>query len=322
MDKIKWAILGPGTIAADFAKAIDEVNGSIYAVGSRTLEKAKQFSSNYNVEKIYDSYDKMLQDKEIDIVYISTPHCNHYEYIMKSLENNKHVFCEKAITVNGRQLREIVNLAESKGLVVAEAMTIYHMPLYRKLREIANLGKIGKIKMIQVSFGSLKEYDVNNRFFNQDLAGGALLDIGTYALSFTRYFLSSRPNEILTTVKKFETGVDEQSGIILKNSNDEMAVVSLTMRAKQPKKGVVAGELGYITVDNFPRADKATITYPDGKEEIIEAGETSKALVYEVKDMNSYILDKNSNDTLKLSVDVMEIMDEVRGQWGIKYTFE
>ncbi|MBV7276539.1 Gfo/Idh/MocA family oxidoreductase [Clostridium sp. PL3] len=322
MDKIKWAILGPGTIAADFAKAIDEVNGSIYAVGSRTLEKAKQFSSNYNVEKIYDSYDKMLQDKEIDIVYISTPHCNHYEYIMKSLENNKHVFCEKAITVNGRQLREIVNLAESKGLVVAEAMTIYHMPLYRKLREIANLGKIGKIKMIQVSFGSLKEYDVNNRFFNQDLAGGALLDIGTYALSFTRYFLSSRPNEILTTVKKFETGVDEQSGIILKNSNDEMAVVSLTMRAKQPKKGVVAGELGYITVDNFPRADKATITYPDGKVEIIEAGETSKALIYEVKAMNSYILDKNSNDTLKLSVDVMEIMDEVRGQWGIKYTFE
>ncbi|MBI6875149.1 Gfo/Idh/MocA family protein [Clostridium aciditolerans] len=322
MDKIKWAILGPGTIAGDFAKAIAEVNGSIYAVGSRALEKAKKFASNHNVQKIYDNYEEMLRDDEIDIVYISTPHCNHYEYIMKSLKNNKHVFCEKAITVNGKQLREIANLAESKGLVVAEAMTIYHMPLYKRLREIVDSGKLGKIKMIQVSFGSLKEYDVNNRFFSQDLAGGALLDIGTYALSFTRYFLSSQPQEVLTTVKKFETGVDEQSGIILKNSDDEMAVISLTMRAKQPKKGVVAGELGYITVDNFPRADKATITYPDGKVEVIEVGETSKALIYEVEDMNNYVLNKNNKDTLELSIDVMNIMDEVRGQWEIKYPFE
>lgn len=322
MNKIKWAILGPGTIASDFAKAIVEVNGSIYAVGARTLEKAKKFASSYNVEKVYDNYEEMLQDDEIDIVYISTPHSNHYEYIIKSLQNNKHVFCEKAITVNGNQLKEIVDLAKEKNLVVAEAMTIYHMPLYKKLRELVDSGKLGKIKIIQVSFGSLKEYDVNNRFFSQDLAGGALLDIGTYALSFTRYFLSSQPQEVLTTVKKFETGVDEQSGIILKNSDDEMAVISLTMRAKQPKKGVVAGELGYITVDNFPRADKATITYPDGKVEVIEAGETSKALIYEVEDMNNCILKKISSDTLGLSVDVMNIMDEVRNQWGIKYSFE
>lgn len=322
MNNINWAILGPGTIAADFAKAIEEVNGGVYSVGSRNLEKAKKFASNINVEKIYGNYEEMLEDKNIDVVYISTPHCNHYEYIMKSLQNNKHVFCEKAITVNGNQLREISNLAKEKNLVVAEAMTIYHMPLYKKLRQLVDSGKLGKIKMVQVSFGSLKEYDVNNRFFSQDLAGGALLDIGTYALSFTRYFLSSQPKEILTTVKKFETGVDEQSGIILKNDDEEMAVISLTMRAKQPKKGVVAGELAYITVDNFPRADKATITYPDGRVEVIEAGETSKALIYEVQDMNNYVLNKRNEDTFVLSIDVMNIMDEVRNQWGIKYSFE
>lgn len=322
MNDIKWAILGPGTIAADFAKAIIEVNGSVYAVASRTLEKAKKFASNYSVKKVYGNYEEMLQDDEIDIVYISTPHCNHYEYIMESLKNNKHVFCEKAITVNGNQLKEIVDLAKEKNLVVAEAMTIYHMPLYKKLRELVDSGKLGKIKMVQVSFGSLKEYDVNNRFFSQGLAGGALLDIGTYALSFTRYFLSSQPQEVLTTVKKFETGVDEQSGIILRNNDNEMAVVSLTMRAKQPKRGVVAGELGYLTVENFPRADKATITYPDGRVEVIEAGETSKALIYEVEDMNNYVLNKSNIDTLGLSIDVMNIMDEVRNQWGIKYSFE
>ncbi len=322
MKKMNWAILGPGTIAEDFAKAISEVNGSVYAVGARNLEKAEKFSSNYNVKKVFGNYNEMMKDDEIDVVYISTPHCNHYEYIMESLKNNKHVLCEKSITVNGDQLREIIDLANEKKLIVAEAMTIYHMPLYKKLRKIVDDGKLGKIKMIQVNFGSLKEYDVTNRFFSPDLAGGALLDIGIYALSFTRYFLSSQPKEILTTVKKFETGVDEQSGIILKNADDEMAVVSLTMRAKQPKRGIVCGELGYITVENFPRADKATITYPDGSIETIEDGDTSKALIYEVQDMNNCIINKNDNDTLKLSLDVMNIMDEVRNQWGLKYSFE
>lgn len=322
MNKINWAILGPGTIAADFAKAINEVNGKIYAVGSRNIEKARDFANKYNIEKAYGDYDEMLKDDNIDVVYIATPHCNHYEYIIKSLNNNKNVFCEKAITVNGKQLKEIVELANEKKLIVAEAMTIYHMPLYKKLRKIVDDGKLGKIKMIQVNFGSLKEYDVTNRFFSPDLAGGALLDIGTYALSFTRYFLSSQPEEILTTVKKFETGVDEQSGIILKNSDDEMAVISLTMRAKQPKRGIVCGELGYITVENFPRADKATITYPDGSVEIIEEGHGSKALEYEIECVNSMVMNKTGNDTLRLSVDVMDIMDQVRRQWNLSYTFE
>lgn len=322
LSNIKWAILGPGMIAAEFANAITEANGSVWAVGSRNIEKAKKFASEHKVENVYGSYDEMLMDKDIDVVYISTPHCNHYEYIMKSLKNNKHVLCEKAITVNSNQLNEIADLAKKKNLIVAEAMTIYHMPLYKKLRKIIDEGKIGKVKMIQVSFGSLKEYDVNNRFFNKELAGGALLDIGTYAISFTRYFLSSMVQEVLTTVKKFETGVDEQSGIILRNSDDEMAVISLTMRAKQPKKGVVAGEKAYITVDNFPRADKATITYPDGTVEIIEAGASKKALIYEVEDMENCIVNKDRNNTLKLSMDVMNIMDNVRDQWGIKYPFE
>ena len=319
MDKMKWAILGPGTIAEDFAKAIIAVNGSIYAVGSRNLEKSQEFASRYNIEKAYGSYEELLNDDEIDVVYIATPHCNHYEYIMASLLNNKHVFCEKAITVNSKQLGEISELAEKKNLVVAEAMTIYHMPLYKKLRHIVNSGQIGKLKMIQVSFGSHKEYDVTNRFFSKELAGGALLDIGTYALSFARYFMSSQPSEILTTMKKFETGVDEQSGIIIKNSADEMAVISLTMQAKMPKKGVIAGELGFITVDDFPRAAKATINYLNGKVEVIEVGETAKALQYEVEDMTHCILNKSHVNALGLSIDVMNIMDEVRNQWGIRY---
>lgn len=322
MEKMNWAILGPGTIAKDFAKAIEEVNGHVYAVGSRTKERAEQFAKEFKVVKTYGSYDEMLGDESVDIVYIATPHCNHYEYIVKSLQNNKHVLCEKAITVNGNQLKEIMELAQKRNLVVEEAMTIYHMPLYKKLQKMIQEGKLGKIKMIQVSFGSLKEYDVSNRFFSPDLAGGALLDIGTYALSFTRYFLSSQPDQVLSTAKKFETGVDEQSGIVLHNADDQMAVISLTMRAKQPKRGVVAGELGYLTVENFPRADQATITYPDGTVETIAAGDVAKALVYEVEDMQEYIGDKTVARPIALSQDVMEIMDQLRSQWDLKYSFE
>lgn len=322
MRKLNWAILGPGTIAAEFAAALEQINGEVYAVGSRNLERAREFAAKFKVQNVYGDYDEMIGDENIDIVYIATPHNNHYEYIMKCLAHNKHVLCEKAITVNGAQLREIVDLARSKNLVVEEAMTIYHMPLYKKLRQLVDEGKIGKIKMIQVNFGSLKEYDVTNRFFSPDLAGGALLDIGTYALSFTRYFMTSQPDEILTTVKKFETGVDEQSGIILNNADDEMAVVSLTMRAKQPKQGIVAGELGYITVTNFPRGDMATITYPDGRVETITAGQTAQALVYEIEDIQNQIANQEKSKTLELSVDVMAIMDEVRNQWGLKYSFE
>lgn len=322
MKKLNWAILGPGLIATEFAQALLNVHGEIYAVGSRTLEKAEAFAKKYQVQKAYGSYDELLADSNVDVVYISTPHCNHYEYIMKSLHQNKHVLCEKAITVSSSELKEITELAATKNLVVSEAMTIYHMPLYEKLKKVVQTGKLGTLKMVNVSFGSCKEYDVTNRFFSPDLAGGALLDIGTYALSFARFFLSAQPHEVLTTVKKFETGVDEQSGIILKNAVDEMAVVTLTMRAKMPKRGVVAGDLGFITVDNFPRATRAMITYLDGTTEVVEAGVEAKALEYEILDMENYILNNGGDDVLQLSVDVMDIMTDVRNQWGIKYPFE
>lgn len=321
MINLRWGILGPGNIAADFAKALQAVNGGVYAVGARSLAKAEAFAGQYAVEKVYSSYDELLKDEALDIVYLATPHSHHYEYIMRSLEQGKHVLCEKAITVNSRQLQEAAALAKKKNLILAEAMTIYYMPLYVKLRQIVQSGQIGRLKMIQVSFGSCKEYDVANRFFSKELAGGALLDIGTYALSFARYFLSAPPQEILTTMKPFETGVDEQSGIILKNNRDEMAVVALTMRAKMPKRGVVAGETGFITVDNFPRADRAVIQYLDGRSEVVADGDTEQALAYEVAAISQCVA-RGEGGYLDLSLDVMNIMDEVRRQWNIQYPFE
>ncbi|HBI6978390.1 TPA: Gfo/Idh/MocA family oxidoreductase [Clostridium perfringens] len=322
MKKLKWGILGPGNIARDFAQALNRVNGEVYAVASRNKERAEKFARENNVKKAYGSYDEIIKDKDIDVVYIATPHSNHYEYIIKSLNNNKHVLCEKAITVNERELEEALKIARENNLVLEEAMTLFHMPLYEKVIKKINNEDLGKVNMVQVSFGSFKEYDENNRFFNLDLAGGALLDIGTYALSFARYFLSSMPEEILSTVKKAKTGVDEESGIILKTKEDEVATISLAFRSKMPKRGIVSCDNGFITIDNFPRANKATINYLDGAVEVIECGEEEKALDYEVIFMEERIKENKESNSIDLTYDVTKIMNKVRKDWGIVYPFE
>lgn len=322
MKKLKWGILGPGSIARDFAQALNRVNGEVYAVASRNKERAEKFARENNVKKAYGSYDEIIKDKDIDVVYIATPHSNHYEYIIKSLNNNKHVLCEKAITVNERELEEALKIARENNLVLEEAMTLFHMPLYEKVIKKINKEDLGKVNMVQVSFGSFKEYDENNRFFNLDLAGGALLDIGTYALSFARYFLSSMPEEILSTVKKAKTGVDEESGIILKTKEDEIATISLAFRSKMPKRGIVSCDNGFITIDNFPRANKATINYLDGAVEVIECGEEEKALDYEVIFMEERIKENKESNSIDLTYDVTKIMNKVRKDWGIVYPFE
>lgn len=323
MKKYNWGILGTGNIAREMGRALLEVNGEIYAAGSRSLESVEQFAKEFPIQKIYENCHEMLKDPNIDIIYIATPHNSHYEYLLEAVKNKKNVLCEKAITVNGKQLDEVLEIAKKNNVVVAEAMTIYHMPLYKKLREMIDADVLGEIKMIQVNFGSYKEFDPKNRFFSKELAGGALLDIGIYAASFTRFFMESKPNVVMSTVKYFETGVDEQSCILLKNDREQMGTLSLTLRAKQPKRGIVAGEYGYIEIENYPRADKAIITYTaDGRKEVITAGETAKALNYEVVDMQSYLEAGNYEEQIKLSSDVIHLLSEVRNQWGFVYPFE
>lgn len=172
----------------------------------------------------------------------------------------------------------------------------------------------------------MKDYDPKNRFFNKQLAGGALLDIGGYATAFARTFLNSQPDVTLTTAKYFETGVDEQSGIILKNDDEQLAVMALSMRAKQPKRGVVSGTKGYVEIDNYPRATEAKITYTVDAHtqttETISAGDDTKALQYEVADMQRYIDQGHDDGQLDRSHDVTHILNNVRNAWGMKYPFD
>ena len=323
MKGIHWAVLGTGTIANEMARTMERNGRHFYAVGSRSPEKAAAFGEKYGIQKVYSDLNEMFSDPAVDVVYIATPHNTHFAYIKKALENGKHVLAEKAITLNSDELREAAALAKAKGLVLAEAQTIYHMPLYKELRELLSSGKLGRVNLVTMNFGSFKEYDMGNRFFNRALAGGAMLDIGVYALSFVRWFLDSKPENLLSQVKTAPTGVDEQAGLLMTNPEGQMATVMLSLRSRQPKRGMVSCEKGYIEIMEYPRAWEAKITDADsGNVEVIRAGDCAQALMYEIADMESAIVGSPESMYLGYTEDVMDLMTRFRKSWGVSYPEE
>lgn len=329
---MKWAVLGTGVIANEMAQALEKMGEHLYAVGNRTYTKAVAFAEKYQVEKVYDDFHEMFTDPQTDIIYITTPHNTHIQFVREALKNKKHVLCEKSITLNSAELEEANQLARENGVIFAEAMTIYHMPLYKKLWQLIETGKtdnpdipaLGKVQMIQLNFGSYKEYNMNNRFFNRNLAGGALLDIGVYALSLARSFMAEQPTQVVSQVKYAESGVDEQAGILLMNGQGQMATVALSLHSKQPKRAVISCENGYIEIMEYPRADRAIIVEAEsGKKHEIEAGDTKDALYYEMKDMEQAVKENDpSIMRVQDTADVMAMMTQIRQDWGMKYPEE
>lgn len=319
-----WAVLGTGVIANQMAAALEKMGRRLYAVGNRTHDKAVAFAEKYGVEKVYDTIDDMFLDEAVDIIYITTPHNTHYEFMKKALEHGKHIFVEKSITLNSRELNEMQALAQAKGLIIGEAMTIWHMPIYKKLWEIVQSGQLGKVQMITMNFGSFKEYNMENRFFNMHLAGGAMLDIGVYALSIVRSFMDEKPEDIVSQWQASPTGSDEMATILLKNGLGQMATVALSMHSKQPKRAMISCEKAYIEIMEYPRADKAVIVDAEtGVRTEIEAGSTAEALGYELQDMEQAVLTGDvSGLKLSYSADVMEIMTRLRKAWNMKYPGE
>ena len=321
---LNWAVLGTGVIANEMAAALKAMGKKLYAVGNRTHSKAVDFAAKYGIEKVYDEIDDMFTDADADIIYITSPHNTHYAFMKKAIEHGKHLLVEKSITLNSRELTEMRELAHKNGVVLAEAMTIWHMPLYKKLTEIIAAGEMGRVQMITINFGSFKEYNMNNRFFNMNLAGGAMLDIGVYALSIVRSFMDEKPDDIISQWQASPTGSDEMATILLKNGLGQMATVALSMHSKQPKRAMISCEKGYIEIMEYPRADKASIVNAEtGKITNVETGCTEKALLYELQDMEQAVLTGDETAMkLSYSADVMDIMTRLRKAWNLQYPAE
>lgn len=320
--QLRWAVLGVGVIANQMAQALRAMGRTLDGVGNRTYEKAAAFAEQYGVKRVYANFHDMFTDPDIDAIYLTTPHNTHMAYLEQALTHGKHVLCEKSITLNREELDRAVRLAREHHVVLAEAMTIYHMPLYRVLRERVASGELGRVNLIQLNFGSFKDYDMNNRFFNRSLAGGALLDIGVYALSLARLFLDSNPDQVKSFVRKAPTGVDESAVLSMMNREGQLVSVILSLHSKQPKRAVISCEKGYIEIMEYPRAQEAVLVdAATGARETIQAGRTADALVYELEDMEAAV--QGACDMLlPYTVDVMELMTGLRREWGVVYPEE
>ena len=322
--QLRWGVIGCGVIANQMAEALAAEGRHIDGVANRTHEKAVAFADKHGVARVYDTIDDLIAAPDIDVLYLTTPHNTHITYLRKALAAGKHVLCEKSITLNSAELAEARELASTHGVQLMDACTILHMPLYKELQRRIDAGDFGRVNLIQENFGSYKEYDMKNRFFNPELAGGALLDIGVYSLTLARLFLKSQPHEALSMMNPAPTGTDETEGILLRNAEGQMVVLSLTMHSKQPKRAMISADKAYLEIMEYPRADQASIVWTEtGAREELQVGNTAQALSYVLADMERAVAgDEYARAQIGTSADVMELMTNLRADWNFKYPEE
>lgn len=322
--QLRWGVIGCGVIANQMAQALALQGRTLDGVANRTLSKAQAFAQKYDVTHCYDTIDELIASPDIDAIWLTTPHNTHITYLRRALPAGKHVLCEKSITLNSQELDEARWLAGQHHVQLMDANTILHMPLYRELLRRARSGEFGRMNLAQLNFGSYKEYDMKNRFFNRSLAGGALLDIGVYAITLARMFMDSGPNDIVSIMNAAPTGVDETSGIVMRNPEGQMAVFSLTLHSKQPKRAMLSFDKCYIEIMEYPRADEAKIVWTNsGREEIVRAGCTDYALCYEMADMESAVAGgPEAHGLMDITVDTMRVMTKLRHDWQLTYPEE
>lgn len=323
--KLRWAVIGCGVIAGQFAQSFALAGRVICGVANRTRSKADAFAREYGIERVYDTVEELYSDPEVDCIYVTTPHNTHIEFLRGALAAGKHVLCEKAITLNSAELDEARAIAKAHGVVLMDATTVLHMPLYAELMRRSSEGEFGRLRLAQINFGSFHDYrDTSSRFWNRGLAGGAMLDIGVYALSVARLFMESQPKEIVSLANIFETGVDEESGFVTRNDEGQLGVFSLTMHAKQPKRATLCFDDCYIEIMSYPRADRAVITWTsDGHREEVKIGVEAYALCYEAADLERAIAgDLSKLKLIDYASDVMETMTRLRADWGVVYPEE
>lgn len=259
-EKIRWGILGTGTVARDFVQGLRFISDATpLAVASRTLAKAQAFSQQLDISKAYGSYSELVADPEIDVVYIATPHTRHKDDCISCLEAGKPVVCEKPFALNADEARQVIQLARQRQLFCMEAMWMRFMPLIQKVRALIKSNAIGEVRMLTADFGYPAEFNPNNRFFNP-LGGGALLDRGVYLLSLA-FDLLGEPTQVSSQASIGSTGVDEQSAMVLNFKDGKLALLSASLCARAANAATIVGTLGKIQIhDPFYCPEKISLT--------------------------------------------------------------
>ncbi|MHB1314383.1 MAG: Gfo/Idh/MocA family protein [Christensenellales bacterium] len=328
MKKLTWGILGPGTIANNFVQGLKSLDGAaVGAVGAYPPLRAdaEAFASKYGIPVVHGSYDELISDPGIDIIYISTINSAHKEYAMKALRAKKAVLCEKPMTVNAKDGAEVVACAKENNCFLMEGLWYKFLPVHVKLRELLSAGVIGEVKMVKADFDFHRPFDPKNRLYDIAKGGGSLLDVGIYGISFASMVYGKEPGCFTHLPSIGETGVDEQCAALLKYSEDELAVVTSGIRLKMPRDAYVFGRKGYIHIPSFWNGTTLNL-YVDGCEpQLFELPYTATGYNCEAAEVMRCVREGRIESPVHshgMILSTLKIMDKMRSDWGLAYPFE
>ncbi len=264
---IKFGIIGLGKISSRFAKVLNTVEGvELAAVASRDLERAKSFSKQYKAHKAYASYDEVIYDPNVDVVYIGLTHNFHYEFTKKCLEAHKPVLCEKPLVITQKQANELVSLAKKNNTFLMEAMWTRCMPAYLKAQEWIKLGRIGQVKLITANFSYRVPYDPDNRIYSKETDGGSLYDVGIYPIDFAMGIIGEPPQSVTGSVQFAPNGVDEGAAFSMKFASGALANLACGFNVTAMEEAYIYGTHGRIVLENCFGPQFAILYDEDGKE--------------------------------------------------------
>ncbi|HJD47842.1 MAG TPA: Gfo/Idh/MocA family oxidoreductase [Candidatus Mediterraneibacter norfolkensis] len=322
---MKVGIIGTGTVACTMAKTLNQMEeAEPYAVASREKRKAEDFARKWGMKKTFGSYREMAEDEETELIYIATPHSCHYEDARLCLENGKPVLCEKAFMANADQAKEIIRLAEENGIFISEAIWTRYLPARKMIEQIIDSGEIGEVRLVTASFGA--DLTGIKRITDPSLAGGALLDLGVYPLTFASMVLGDQIEDCVSSCVKFETGVDAQNSVILKYRSGAIAALQSTALAGTDQRGIVYGTKGYLVAEHVNNIKLIQI-YDRERKLIREerAPDQITGFEYEVAAAIRAVREGRiecEEMPHAESIFIMELMDGLRKEWGIKYPFD
>lgn len=322
---MKFGIIGAGRMAEVFAQTLTQMEQvECYAVAARSLERAQAFAQKHGFQKAYGSYEALLSDPEVEIVYIATPHSHHFEHMKLCIEYGKPVLCEKAFTMNSRQAAQIKALAEEKQVFVAEAIWTRYMPSRQIINDLLSSGIIGNISTLTANLC----YPVTHkeRIVVPELAGGALLDVGVYGINFALMHFGTEIERIESSVQMTQSGVDGMESITIFFKSGKMAVITAGIYTRSDRQGIFYGEKGYMVVENINNPQSVSVY--DMDDQLIKKVSVPPQIsgyeyqVLECIDAVNGGRTQSSSMPLADSVFVMEVMDQIRAQWGLVYPQE
>ena len=322
---IRFGIIGAGSIAHTFSKALKGLGGNLYAISSRNIKKASAFKETYGFKNAYGSYEDMVKDPHVDIVYVATPHALHKTHMMLALSHGKHVICEKPFTLNAVQAQHVFSYAKSKNLFVMEAMWTKFLPVIKEVQDIVSNGDIGTIEKVTSAFCFKIDQDhKKDRLFNMDMGAGALLDIGIYNVTFSYLFLGM-PKKISSKVLMHQNGMDLEDDVFFEYEN-QSASFFISLKDSKPADAMIYGTKGMIKVFDFFRTEKAEVYDLNGHlVKQIEHPHKFNGFEYQIEDVVSCLMNqKIESDVMSYheTLNILKIMDHLRKNWNLVYPTE